>query len=111
MSDKDINIGYYEFRTSAERVNKSFEVEMFDHDITGLPLPKRHFMCIPSLESKRRKDRPPAPRYCHTAPFLSCDCPDFEWNDQVLCKHLIAALRLENDPLMDKIVADIIDKE
>jgi hypothetical protein len=100
MSDKDINIGFYEFRTSVERMARSEEVEIYPHDETGADLPEHHFMCIPSAASKRRKDRPPMPRYCHTEPFLLCDCPDFEWNEDTLCKHLVAALMLEEHPLM-----------
>lgn len=103
----DLKIKFFDFVTTPSRVLSAQEVDVFTFDATGLPLPDNHYMCLPLPDAPRRNDKTVEPRYCHTEPFLSCDCPDHEWNDEVLCKHLVAALLYEGNEQMYEILDDL----
>jgi len=81
---------YLEFRFDDKRVEKALGLSVHLVDYEGVELPEGHYMVIGGKQ----------PHFCHTSPHLDCDCQDFVWGNDRLCKHLIAALLLEKDPLI-----------
>lgn len=81
---------YMEFVFDDGRLQRSRDIVILGIDIDGNTLPNGHYMAIGGSSTQR---------YCSTNP-VSCDCPDFEWGDHRLCKHIIAALLFEKDILM-----------
>jgi len=90
--------GYMEFRFDQGRLDRSKEITIVSVDIDGNQLPPKHYMAFGSKTH----------HYCHTDPHLECDCNDFAWGgNERMCKHLIAALRYEEDPLMAVLIIDV----
>lgn len=82
---------YMEFRYDEGRLQRSHDIVILSIDTDGEELPERHYVAIGGS---------PNPHYCHTKPYIDCDCNDYAWGTDRLCKHLIAALRYEGDALI-----------
>jgi hypothetical protein len=81
---------YLEFRFDDKRLNRALDLIVETMDYEGQDLPPGHYMVTGGRQ----------PHFCHTSPHIECDCQDFVWGDHRLCKHLIAALLAEKDPLI-----------
>lgn len=81
---------YLEFRFDQGRLDRSNDVTIVSVDEEGRILGDGEYLAIGrSLH------------YLTTRPFLDCDCNDFAWGPDRLCKHLIAALRSEEDEVLE----------
>jgi hypothetical protein len=81
---------YLEFRFDDKRIERALALEVYSVDYEGQELPKGHYMVAGGSQ----------PHFCVTVSGVDCDCQDFIWGDNRLCKHLIAALIQEKDPLI-----------
>jgi len=89
--------GYLEYRFDRDRVERSKELTVMDIDAEGVELPERHYMVVGGNQ----------PHYVVTKPHPDCDCHDFSWGHDRLCKHLIAALYHEGDNHISNIVDNV----
>jgi len=80
-----------EFRFDEGRLQRSYDIVILSVDVNGEALPDRHYLALGGSS---------ASHYCQTKPYADCDCSDFAWGTDRLCKHLIAALRYEKDSLI-----------
>jgi predicted kinase len=78
---------YMEFRYDEGRLQRSRDVIILSIDTDGEEMPEGHYLAISGSQ----------PHYCITLPYMDCDCNDFAWGTDRLCKHLIAALRYEKN--------------
>lgn len=80
---------YMEFRFDQGRLDRAQDIVVVSVDEGLQHLPEHHYMAVGG-ESHH---------YLHTKPHLDCDCRDFSVGFDRLCKHLIAALQYEKDPV------------
>lgn len=85
---------YLEYRFDADRVERAKELQVLTQDADGVLLADHHYMVAGGNE----------PHYVMTKPHPDCDCHDFSWGHDRLCKHLIAALYHEGDQHISYIV-------
>ena len=89
---------YMEFMFDTGRLDRSYDIAVVSIDSDGNTLPDNHYMAFGGSSKLH---------YCHTQPHIGCDCPDFEWGGETrLCKHLLAALRHEEDEVLKHIIKD-----
>ena len=86
-----MELKYMEFRYDPGRLERSRDIVILSIDTDGEELPEGHYLAIGGS---------PQPHYASTKPYLDCDCNDFAWGTDRLCKHLIAALRYEKDSVI-----------
>lgn len=86
-----MDLKFMEFRYDEGRLQRSYDIVILSVDTDGEELPEGHYLAIGGS---------PTPHYCQTKPYVDCDCHDFAWGTDRLCKHLIAALRYEKEPLI-----------
>ena len=81
------NYGYLEYRFDEDRARRAQELTVLSVDSEGVTLPDHHYMVLGGNQ----------PHYITTKPSPDCDCHDFSWGHDRLCKHLIAGLWKEGD--------------
>lgn len=78
-------------KVERERVRKAvFEIKISGTDTLGKILPSYHYLAVGGEE----------PHYVVTKPFWDCDCGDWTWRTGFVCKHLLAALIIEQNPVV-----------
>lgn len=81
-----------EFTFDHGRLERSKDLVVLNIDTEGRHLEPHHYFVFGGS---------PSGHYCHTKPHVDCDCHDFAWGNDRLCKHLIAALSCEKDPIIN----------
>lgn len=92
--------GYLEYRFDEDRAKRAQELMVLSVDSEGVTLPEHHYMVLGGNQ----------PHYVTTKPSPDCDCHDFSWGHDRLCKHLVAALWQEGDQHIGYIM-DSLDKD
>ena len=86
------NYSYMEFRFDQGRVERAKRLVVVSVDAELRPLPDSHYMVVGTEKE--------SVHYCMTKPHLDCDCEDFAMGHDRLCKHLIATLLFEQEPIL-----------
>lgn len=86
-----MNYAYMEFRFDQGRVDRAKKLVAVSIDASLEPLPDNHYMVVGIAKE--------SVHYCMTKPHLDCDCEDFAVGHDRLCKHLIASLLFEQEPI------------
>lgn len=86
-----MDLKYLEFRYDEGRLQRSYDIVILTIDADGEQLPDKHYLAMGGSSKAH---------YCCTEPYLDCDCDDFAWGTDRLCKHLIAALRYDKDEVI-----------
>lgn len=86
-----MNYKYMEFSFDQGRVDRAKYLQVVSVDAELQHLPEFHYMVVGIKKE--------SVHYCHTKPHLDCDCEDFALGHDRLCKHLLAALLFEKEPI------------
>ena len=88
---------YMEFTFDDGRYERSKEIVCLPIDEEGHALPEKHYMAFGSDAA--------TVHYLKTVDGFDCDCHDFAWGNDRLCKHILAALEHEGDELLAAILS------
>lgn len=86
-----MNYSYMEFKFDQGRVDRARKLQVVSVDAELEVLPDFHYMVVGIAKE--------SVHYCHTKPHIDCDCEDFALGHDRLCKHLLAALLFEKEPI------------
>lgn len=75
-------------KINRKRFERALDIRILTIDEFGDKLPEHHYLAIGGSQ----------PHYLHTKPYWDCDCADWNWRPSVVCKHLLKALIIEDDP-------------
>lgn len=78
-------------KVDAARLSRAMRIKVFKVDENGKPLPTSHYR----TESPNGNTH-----YCRTGAIWDCDCEDWAWSTETVCKHLLKALIVEQNPVI-----------
>lgn len=84
---------YMDFWFDDGRLKRSEDIKIISLSDGGRILDERYYLALSDNH-----------HYVTIHPHLDCDCDDFAWGPDRLCKHLIAALRFEGDKLLEQVI-------
>ena len=77
---------------------RAMSIKVFNVDEEGNDLPPHTYLALGGDKI----------HYLQTQPFWDCDCGDWVWRDDVICKHLIRALYDEGHPIVRRKVEEFM---